>query len=237
VGGRKWILDGTPIEGLAMTRRPYAGRPAWYGRLDFPVDSVRAMLADALRTHEPFALHILGDSTAQVVLGLMESLAPDSVWRARRVRFEHGGGLTPDQFGRAKAKGIVSVINPQRAPPPPVSRFLPTVPLAAVVPPGMVTALGSDGEPRSPFVGLYYALSFPTEPRVPREALVRGYTAGSAYAEFEERDKGLLAPGMLADLAVLSQDIFTVPLEDLPKTESVLTLVGGRIVWDAEVLR
>jgi len=84
---------------------------------------------------------------------------------------------------------------------------------------------------------MYYALSFPTEPRVPREALVRGYTAGSAYAEFEERDKGLLAPGMLADLAVLSQDIFTVPLEDLPKTESVLTLVGGRIVWDAEVVR
>jgi predicted amidohydrolase YtcJ len=237
VSGRKWILDGSPIEGLAMTRRPYPGRPTWHGRLDFPVDSVRAMLAAALRTAEPFALHILGDSTAQVVLGLMESLASDSVWRARRVRFEHGGGLTPDQFGRAKAKGVVSVLNPQRVPPPPVSRSLPTVPLAAVVPPGLVIALGSDGEPRSPFVGMYYALSFPTEPRVPREAIVRWYTAGSAYAEFEERDKGLIAPGMLADLAVLSQDIFAVPLEDLPKTESVLTLVGGSIVWDAEVVR
>lgn len=65
VGGRKWILDGTPIEGLAMTRRPYAGRTVSYGRLDFPVDSVRAMLAAALRTSEPFALHILGDSTAR----------------------------------------------------------------------------------------------------------------------------------------------------------------------------
>jgi predicted amidohydrolase YtcJ len=220
-----------------MTRRPYAGHRAWHGRLDFPVDSVRAMLAAALRTREPFALHILGDSTAQVVLGLMESLASDSVWRARRVRFEHAGGLAPDQFGRAQAKGVVNVINAQRVPPPPVSRSLPTVPLAAVVPPGMVIALGSDGEPRSPFVGMYYALSFPTDPRVPREALVRWYTAGSAYAEFEERHKGLLVPGMLADLAVLSQDIFTVPLEDLPKTESVLTLVGGKIVWDAEVVR
>jgi predicted amidohydrolase YtcJ len=42
---------------------------------------------------------------------------------------------------------------------------------------------------------------------------------------------------MLADLAVLSQDIFAVPLEDLPKTESALTLVGGKIVWDADVVR
>jgi predicted amidohydrolase YtcJ len=111
------------------------------------------------------------------------------------------------------------------------------MPLAALTPPGSVVALGSDGEPRSPFVGMYFALSFPFEPRLSREALVRWYTAGSAYAESEERNKGLLAPGMLADLAVLSQDIFAVPLGDLPKTESILTLVGGKIVWDAEVVR
>ena len=54
---------------------------------------------------------------------------------------------------------------------------------------GSVVALGSDGEPRSPFVGMYFALSFPFEPQLSREALVRWYTAGSAYAESEEQDK------------------------------------------------
>ena len=61
--------------------------------------------------------------------------------------------------------------------------------------------------------------------------------ARSPFAELAETQKGSLAPGMLADIAVLSQDIFTVPVEALPRTESVLTLVGGRVVWDAGVVR
>ena len=44
---RKWILDGTPVEGFALMRRPYAGHPDWYGRLNFPVDTIRAILATA----------------------------------------------------------------------------------------------------------------------------------------------------------------------------------------------
>ena len=75
----------------------------------------------------------------------------------------------------------------------------------------------------------------------PREALTReqavvAYTLTAAYAEFAEKDKGSLEPGKVADLAVLSQDIFRVPSEDLPKTVSVLTIVGGHIVYDANVV-
>ena len=68
------------------------------------------------------------------------------------------------------------------------------------------------------------------------EQAVTAYTRGSAYAEFETR-KGALRPGYLADLAVLSQDIFTVPAPAVPATTtSLLTLVGGEVVWDAGVL-
>jgi hypothetical protein len=69
-----------------------------------------------------------------------------------------------------------------------------------------------------------------------REQTVTAYTLTSAYAEFSEKDKGSLEPGKLADLAVLSQDIFKVPANDLPKAESVLTLVGGKVIYDAKVI-
>lgn len=69
-----------------------------------------------------------------------------------------------------------------------------------------------------------------------REATIRAATWGSAYAEKAERDKGWLGPGTLADLAVLSDDIFTVSADRLPAISSVLTLVGGTIVYDPGVL-
>ena len=65
-----------------------------------------------------------------------------------------------------------------------------------------------------------------------RETAIAIATRGAAYAEFAERAKGTLAAGMLADLAVLSQDVFTVPVAALPATRSVLTIVGGKIVHD-----
>ena len=244
VSGRKWILDGGPpdVDGLMFTRGPQAGRPGWHGRFDFPIDSVRLMLADAVQRREQLALHALGDSAVAIVVRLMETVAPDSVWRPLRVRFEHGGVLgTPDLWARAAAKGIMIVGN---LPFIPDARTLPKAfldSLAGDFRPEVVSrfplGLGSDAVARSPFVGLANALRFPYEPRPSLESLVRAYTWGSAYAEFAEREKGSLAAGMLADIAVLSQDIFAVSVDELPRTESVLTLVGGRVVWDAGVMR
>ena len=66
-----------------------------------------------------------------------------------------------------------------------------------------------------------------------REQAVTAFTRGAAYAEFAEKEKGTLAPGMLADFAVLSKDIFTVPPAELADVQSVLTVVGGKVVFDA----
>jgi predicted amidohydrolase YtcJ len=60
---------------------------------------------------------------------------------------------------------------------------------------------------------------------------LRAYTSSCAYAEFSEREKGTLEPGKLADIVVLSQDIFHIPPEDIPKTRVVYTIVGGRQIW------
>jgi predicted amidohydrolase YtcJ len=99
---------------------------------------------------------------------------------------------------------------------------------------GIPLALGSDG-PMNPYLNIMLASMHPNRPSqaITREQAVSAYTSGSAYAEFAEKDKGTLEPGKLADLAVLSQDIFKVPPPELPKTKSVLTLVGGKIVYQS----
>jgi predicted amidohydrolase YtcJ len=85
---------------------------------------------------------------------------------------------------------------------------------------------------------VFLAAIHPTHPAeaLTVEEAITAFTAGSAYAEFQEHRKGTLAPGKLADLAVLSQDPFTAPLPALPATFSVLTMVGGRVVWDTGAL-
>jgi hypothetical protein len=100
---------------------------------------------------------------------------------------------------------------------------------------GIPVAIGSDG-PNNPFLNIMLASTYSRNPSeaVTREQAVTAYTLTCAYAEFAEKDKGSLEPGKLADLAVLSK--IKVPADDLPKTESVMTMVGGKVVYDAKVV-
>jgi hypothetical protein len=76
--------------------------------------------------------------------------------------------------------------------------------------------------------------SFFPEQRLSREEALRTYTLGGAYAAFQEDLLGSLKPGKLADITVLSQDILTVPEEEIPATEVRLTIVGGRVVFQKD---
>jgi predicted amidohydrolase YtcJ len=244
VSGRKYMLDGTPLERLAMQRRAYADRPGWHGRLNYPVDTVRAILAEALRSPEQLMLHAVGDSTLRVVFGLMQALAPDSAWQARRVRIEHGEFVGGELLPVAERLGVVLVQNPAHlmlAPGLVPARYGATPPdfqrLRDVASSRVRLALGSDG-PRNPYLNVLFATTHANNPAqaLTREQALVAYTAGSAHAERTEGEKGTLAAGQLADLAVLSQDVFTVPPPALPATVSVLTMVGGRVAYDAGVL-
>lgn len=124
-------------------------------------------------------------------------------------------------------------------------RFVPAVfaqlePMQSLLAAGVPLAIGSDGigMPFSPFRELFFAVTHPTHPSeaLTVEQAVAAFTRGAAYAEFEDHRKGTLAPGQLADLVVLSQDILHAAPPDLLATASLLTLVDGRIVWDAGVL-
>ena len=170
----------------------------------------------------------------------MRSCVPDAC-----VRIEHGDGLTPDLIPRARELGVVVVQNPTHlASPESISktfgadRAAELQPLHSLLDAGIPLALGSDG-PTNPYLNIMLAANDPgrSKEALTREQAVIAYTQGSAYAEFTEKDKGTLEPGKLADLAVLSQDIFHFQLNELPKTESVLTLVGGKVVYDAKLVQ
>jgi predicted amidohydrolase YtcJ len=238
ISGVKWILDGTPIERGAAMRAPYADKPATSGRMNFPAAEVRAMLEGARARDEQPMFHCSGDRSAEILLQQMEATGGAAVWAARRVRIEHGDGLMEDLIPMARTLGVVVVENPAHFSQIPKARLGPSLtprfqPVRSLLAAGIPFAIGSDG-PRSPYLNLMWAV---TNINAPGEALtmeqaVTAYTRGSAYAEFAEKEKGTLAPGFLADLAVLSQDIFRVPPAALPATESLLTLVGGKVAWE-----
>jgi len=248
VNGTKWMLDGTPLEGTLSAREPW--RAILYASpdeavrklpLSFPEKEIGSMLQESLQTHDPLLLHVSGYPAAAALLDAMQATGGARIWKNKRVRIEHGDGLFADLIPRVKSFGIVVVQNPTHFAALAVlgdrSTMSQSQPLRSLLAAGIPVALGSDG-PINPYLNIMFASTHPSRPSeaISREAAVTAYTLTSAYAEFEEKDKGSLAVGKLADLAVLTQDIFEVPSQDLPRTKSVLTLVGGKIVYDAHVL-
>ncbi|MBW8831571.1 MAG: amidohydrolase family protein [Burkholderiales bacterium] len=241
VGGINWALDGTSLEQMARRRDAYIGRPDWFGRSNYSDAALREILRAALRSPHQLSLHVVGDGETERLLAAMRELAPASVWRDKRVRMERGDGIRADLLESVSEFGVVVVINPTHLPPPTADGGPPAPPsrlalMRSLEDGGVPIAMGSDaaGDQANPFFNMMIACSYGASPgeALTREHALRAYTSGAAYAERGEKGKGRLAPGMAADLAVLSQNVLTVPLAILPSTVSVLTLVDGKVIHD-----
>jgi predicted amidohydrolase YtcJ len=238
--GMKWIIDGTPIERLAFLRAPYSDAPGERGRLNFSNERIAQFVGWAYGTEDPLAVHAVGDGAIDAYVTAVEKAGRAEVWRQKRPRIEHGDMMPPDLMARVKAMGMVVVQNPIHF--TLVEAFVPRLgqdrlatmqPMKSLLDAGIPLALGGDG-PLNPFLNIMLATTHPANPKeaLTREQAVTAYTAGSAFAEFQERDKGRLVVGQLADLAILSADLFTVPVPELPNIRSEMTLLGGRVIHE-----
>ena len=243
--GMKWILDGTPIERLGFMRAPYTDAPKERGRLNLPDSRIGEFVGWAYGSEDPLAVHAFGDAAIEAYVAAVERGGRPEVWRRKRPRLEHGDMMAPDLIPRVKAIGMVLVQNPTHFTSPEVflarygaERLAWMQPMKSILKAGIPLAIGSDGM-TNPFINILAASTHPANPKeaLTREEAVAAYTTGAAFAEFKEDEKGQLAVGMLADLAVLSADVFTAPPAEMEGIKSVLTMLGGRIVHETGAVR
>ena len=250
LAGVKWVLDGTPIERGALLREDYADLGGWRGVSNFSDADLDIILTSALTKPGQTALHVAGDGELARLITAMEAKAPADQWRARRLRIEHGDGLAPDLRDRAKALGVAIIQNPLHFDPAPMNaspaapigtrynarRAANLFPMKSLVADGIPLAIGSDagGDGANPWLNLMLTTIHPMNraEALTREQALAAYTSGGAIVAGEEADRGMIRAGMQADLALLSQDVFSVPPPQLPATRSLLTVVDGVVVHE-----
>jgi predicted amidohydrolase YtcJ len=228
--GTKYFIDGMQVERGAALELPYEhsvnGDPLVRGRLDWSSDDIRKMLEAARATGDTLHLHVVGDRALDAVFSAMESLGGD--W-SKLVVIEHGYLMT--DIPRAKRLGVTFVEEPFHAEMANITRerlgdrTKHWQPLRSMLAAGIPIQLGSDG-PLNPFRNIRLAETHRTNPAesITRDQALAAYTTRDPI--WTRRSTGL-AQGAIADLAVLTGDV------DAPATHSVLTIVGGEVVYDS----
>ncbi|MCG3210841.1 MAG: N-substituted formamide deformylase [Anaerolineae bacterium] len=251
-GAVKFFMDGVIETYTGLLIDDYAGRPGDTGGALFAAEHFTQFATQADRLGLQIFVHAVGDGAVRRALDGFEAARRTNGHRDSRHRVEHIELIHPGDLPRFAQLGVIASMQPAHAPlnaidPDPwpqrvgperwaCSFAWQTLRLA-----GARLALGSDWPVASanPFEGLYYALNRqPWQPGLPdqRQSLAEAltsYTADAAFAEFKEQEKGQLRPGLLADLVLLSHNIFAVPPAELRQVQPVLTVSDGRIVFEA----
>lgn len=247
VGGVKLRLDFDMATRRAWLLDPYSDDPSTRGEKFMSFDDLVERIKEAHHAGYQVAVHAIGDGANRMALDAFEKvsslMSPNETPRWRP-RIEHAQMIHPVDVPRFSRLGIVASMQPlhciqdqrwlrQRIG---EGRFRGTYAWKSLLQTGCVLAFGSDapvGSP-DPFLGIHAAVTrggWTPEECLTVEQALRAYTIGAAYAGFEENIKGTLEIGKVADFVVLSQDILRVPHEAIPKTQVLLTVVGGREVY------
>ena len=252
IGGVKGFMDGSAGSRTAYFFDAYSDSANYYGLLQHPEAEMRRWIGAADSAGLQVAVHAIGDRANAILLSIFDSVAHAHGPRDRRFRIEHAQHLRPQEIPLFGKLGVIASMQPYHAIDDgrwverrigPI-RIKTTYAFRTLLDNGGRLAFGSDWTvaPLDPTLGVYAAVTRRTldgkhpngwvpEQKIPVEEALRAYTAGNAYATFDEATRGTLAPGRVADVVVLDRNLFTVPPDSLGRVRVRFTIVGGKVVY------
>jgi len=257
IGALKAYADGSLSSSTAYFFEPFSNQPNNHGLLSdemHPVSLMRDRMLKADASGLQLCTHAIGDRGISTILDLYSEIVKAHGENDRRFRIEHAQHMAAKDFDRFAQLHVIASMQPYHA----IDdgrwaeerighdRSSRTYAFRTFLNHGVRLAFGTDWNvaPLNPMLGLYAAVTratldgknpdgwFPEQKLSIAEA-VEAYTMGSAYAEFQEKDKGSITPGKLADMVLLSDDVFAIDPVKIREVKILTTWVGGQIVWDA----
>ncbi len=254
IGGVKGFADGSLGSTTALFFQPYLDAPQTSGIASAELANPEQMWSNIQHADAAglqIAIHAIGDKANHTILDFYERVEREHGQRDRRLRIEHAQHLISADIPRFARLHVIASMQPyhciddgrwaeKRIGP---ERAKTTYAFRSLLDSGATLAFGSDWDvaPMSPLMGIYAAVTRRTldgkhpggwvpEQKITVEEAVRAYTMGSAFASFEEKIKGSIEPGKLADLIVLSDDIFSIDPVKIADTKVIQTFFDGRLI-------
>jgi predicted amidohydrolase YtcJ len=253
IGGVKGFVDGSLGSSTAKMFEPFVNEPNSTGVYVTSLDKLREYITGADKAGLSVAVHAIGDRANAELLDIFVEVAKKNGARDRRFRIEHAQHLRPREYGRFKELDVIASMQPYHVIDDGrwaegrigAKRCASSYAIRSLMDAGAKVAFGSDWSvaPLNPLLGIDAAVHrrtldgkhtkgwFP-EQKISVKESIEAYTRTSAYAGFQEKERGSLEVGKLADFVVLSRDILAdAESENIAKTEVVMTVVGGRVVF------
>ena len=252
-GQAKFFMDGVIESWTGFLLDDYNDRPDWKGEALYSADHFNQMATECDKRGLQIAVHAIGDASVRRTLDGFEYTQTQNGRRDSRHRIEHIELIHPDDLPRFAQLGVIAAMQPLHSPidfPATADVYLDRIgqdrwhrafPWQYVRGAGARLAFGSDWSVVSPdpILGIYAALNrkawaygLPDHRQSLPDTLI-SYTHDGAYAEFMEDKKGQIKVGMLADVVLLSADLFQTASESIKGVQPVMTICNGRIVYEA----
>jgi predicted amidohydrolase YtcJ len=258
IGATKGYADGSLGSSTAYFFDPYSDDPKNSGLLGeqmHPLSQMRDWMTKADAASLQICTHAIGDRAISTVLDLYADVVKANGGGNRRFRIEHAQHMAEKDFARFAQLDVIASVQPYQA----IDdgrwsegrighdRASRTYAFRTFLNHGVHLAFGTDWPyaPLDPLLTIYAAVTratldgknpdgwFPEQKLTVVEA-IEACTMGSAYAEFQEKDKGSITPGKLADMILLSDDILSIDPAKIRDVKVLKTIVGGRLVWDVD---